>query len=52
MLLGAVRDAAEAERMRTINIEAPENRSLPAMLAPSLRTGLLRLDRVARAGGG
>ena len=52
VLLGAVRDAVEAERMLAISIEAPENRSLPALLAPSLRAGLLRLDRVARTGAG
>lgn len=52
VLLGAIREAAENERMLTVGMEAPENRSLPALLAPSLRAGLLRLDRVARAGAG
>ena len=52
VLLGAVRDAAEVERMLVIAVEAPEHRSLPALLAPSLRAGLLRLDRMARAGVG
>ena len=52
VLLGAAREAADGERMLTIAIEAPENRSLPALLAPSLRAGLLRLDRAARAGAG
>lgn len=50
VLLGAIRDATEAERMLTVTVEAPENRSLPALLAPSLRAGLLRLGRMARAG--
>lgn len=52
VLLGAVREAVEAERMLAVTIEAPENRSLPALIAPSLRAGLLRLDRVARGGAG
>lgn len=52
VLLGAVREAVEAERMLAVTIEAPENRSLPALIAPSLRAGLLRLDRTARAGAG
>ena len=50
VMLGAVRAAVEAERMLAIAIEAPEHRSLPALIAPSLRAGLLRLDRIARAG--
>lgn len=52
VLLTAVREAAEAEQMVTVAIEAPENRSLPGMLVPSLRASLLRLDRLARAGAG
>ncbi|WP_375383637.1 AAA family ATPase [uncultured Sphingomonas sp.] len=50
VLLGAVREAVEAGRMLAVSIEAPENRSLPALIVPSLRAGLLRLDRTARAG--
>ncbi|WP_174297359.1 AAA family ATPase [Sphingomonas bacterium] len=52
VLLGAVREAVEAGRMLAVSIEAPENRSLPALIVPSLRAGLLRLDRTARAGEG
>ncbi len=52
VLLGAVREAVEAGRMLAVSIEAPENRSLPALIVPSLRAGLLRLDRTARAGDG
>lgn len=52
VLLGAVREAVEAERMLAVVIEAPESRSLPALLVPSLRAGLLRLDRMARTGDG
>lgn len=52
VLLGAVRDAVEAERMLAVAVEAPENRSLPALIVPSLRAGLLRLDRIVRTGAG
>lgn len=45
VLLAAMRHAAEAAGMTVIAIEAPEQRSLPAVLAPALRSALLRLDR-------
>jgi hypothetical protein len=47
--LDRMRDDAEAAGIQTLRIEAPENRSLPAMLAPQLRTVLLRLAHNARA---
>lgn len=40
---------ADAEGLFTIRIEAPEGRSLPAILAPQLRLILLRLNRIAKA---
>lgn len=40
---------AEAVDIRPIYIEAPENRSLPAILAPQLRMSLLRLSRLEAA---
>ncbi|MCA3151353.1 MAG: ATP-binding protein, partial [Rhodocyclaceae bacterium] len=40
---------AEAAGIHTIRIEAPEGRSLPAILAPQLRQALLRLSNVAAA---
>lgn len=49
VLLDRMRDAAEAAGIQTMRIEAPENRSLPALLAPELRMALLRLSRNARA---
>ena len=52
VLLSQMRLAAEAEGVITVNIEAPEDRSLPAMLAPALRTALLKMDRLAAAGDG
>jgi hypothetical protein len=45
VLLDRMRDAAERSGIQTLQIEAPENRSLPAMLAPELRQALLRLSR-------
>jgi len=49
VLLDRMREDAEASGIHTLRIEAPESRSLPAMLAPELRTALLRLSRVERA---
>lgn len=52
VLLTTIRLAAEAEGMTIVTIEAPENRSLPGVLAPALRASLLRLDRLKQAGEG
>jgi hypothetical protein len=49
VLLDRMRDDAEASGIHTVRIEAPEGRSLPAMLAPELRQALLRLSRIAKA---
>jgi hypothetical protein len=49
VLLDAIRDSAEAAGLHTLRIEAPENRSLPALLAPQLRQALLRLSRNVKA---
>jgi predicted transcriptional regulator len=49
VLLDRMRDDAEGTGIQTLRIEAPENRSLPAMLAPELRLTLLRLSRNAKA---
>jgi hypothetical protein len=49
VLLDRMRDDAEALGIHTMRIEAPEGRSLPALLAPQLRQGLLRLSRNAQA---
>lgn len=49
VLLDRMRDDAEAAGIQTLRIEAPENRSLPAILAPQLRQALLRLSRNAQA---
>lgn len=52
VLLSQMRLAAEASGAITVNIEAPEDRSLPAMLAPALRAALLKMDRLAAVGDG
>ncbi|MFM2068580.1 MAG: hypothetical protein RLZZ584_3489, partial [Pseudomonadota bacterium] len=49
VLLDRMRDDAEASGVHTIRIEAPEDRSLPALLAPQLRVALLRLSKQAQA---
>lgn len=49
VLLDRMRDDAEGAGIQTLRIEAPENRSLPAMLAPELRKALLRLSLNAKA---
>lgn len=50
VLLNEIRLEAEAEGIAIIMIEAPENRSLPAVLAPALRAALLRMNRLLAAG--
>jgi len=49
VLLNRIQRDAEGRGIHTLWIEAPEQRSLPAIIAPSLRAGLLRLDRRASA---
>src|SRR5665213_1832911 len=49
VLLERMRTDAEESGVYTLRIEAPENRSLPALLAPQLRQVLLRLSRVEAA---
>ena len=49
VLLDQIRSDAEAGGVHTIRLETPEDRSLPALLAPQLRLALLRLSRVEAA---
>ena len=49
VLLDRMRDDAEANGIQTLRVEAPESRSLPAILAPQLRQALLRLSRNEQA---
>ncbi len=47
VLLNRMRTDAEVHGFTTLAIEAPEQRSLPALLAAPLRAALLKLDRIA-----
>jgi hypothetical protein len=49
VLLNRIRNEADASGFYTIFIEAPENRSLPAILVPSLRALLLRMSKKDQA---
>jgi hypothetical protein len=49
VLLDRLRDDAEVSGLQTLRVEAPESRSLPAILAPQLRLALIRLSRNAQA---
>jgi len=49
VLLDRMRDDAEGAGIQTLRIEAPEYRSLPAILAPQLRQALLRRSRNEKA---
>jgi hypothetical protein len=45
VLLDQMRKDAEAAGIQTVRTEAPEHRSLPALLAPSLRVALIHLSK-------
>ena len=49
VLLESMREEAQAAGIRALSVEAPENRSLPALLAPQLRQALLQLSNNERA---
>lgn len=49
VLLDRIRDDSEASGIQTVRIEAPERRSLPALIAPQLRLALIRLSRNEQA---
>lgn len=49
VLLDRMREDAEGAGFRTMRIEAPESRSLPAILVPQLRVALLALSRTETA---
>lgn len=49
VLLDRIRMDAEASGIHTLRVEAPEGRSLPALLAPQLRQALLRLSQIEAA---
>ena len=49
VLLDKMRQDAETVGIHTVRIEVPENKSLPAVIAPVLRLALLRLSRIEAA---
>lgn len=49
VLLDQMLKDAEEKGVLTVRIEAPEGRSLPALLAPQLRLALLKLSRIDKA---
>lgn len=49
VLLDRMREDAEASGLHAVRVEAPEQRSLPALLAPELRIALLKLSRNEKA---
>jgi hypothetical protein len=49
VLLDQMRADAESSGAHTVRLEAPEGRSLPALLAPQLRIAMLRLSKVEKA---
>jgi hypothetical protein len=50
VLLTRIAQETEARGFVVVAIESPEKRSLPALLIPSLRMALLKLDRIAAVG--
>ncbi len=49
VLLERMREEAQAAGIQTLQMEAPEDRSLPSLLAPQLRQSLLALSRNEKA---
>lgn len=49
VLLNRIQLDAEARGIHGVRLEAPEDRSLPGVLAPSMRAALLKLDRTKAA---
>lgn len=49
VLLDKIRQDAESSGVVTIRLEAPEGRSLPALIAPQLRLALLKLSAMEQA---
>jgi hypothetical protein len=50
VLLNRLKNDAEATGLVCVQFESPEDRHLPAILVPSLRAALLKLDRIANVG--
>src|SRR3990167_3113272 len=50
VLLTRIAQETEARGFAVISVETPEKRSLPSLLIPTLRSALLKLDRMASIG--
>ena len=50
VLLTRISQETEARNFVVVSIDTPENRSLPALLIPALRTALLKLNRMSAVG--
>jgi hypothetical protein len=50
VLLTKITQEAESKALIVVSLEAPEGRSLPALLIPALRSALLRIDRLKARG--
>lgn len=50
VLLAKIAQEAEAKSFAVVSLEAPEGRSLPALLIPALRSALLRMDKMKASG--
>lgn len=50
VLLTRIAQQTESRGFVVVQLEAPEKRSLPALLIPPMRTALIKLDRIASAG--
>src|ERR1035441_9402045 len=49
VLLARISQETESRGFVVVSIETSENRSLPALLIPALRTAILKLDKIAVA---
>ncbi len=49
VLLDSIRESAEQIGIATLRMEAPEDRSLPALLSPQLRMALLKISNTEKA---
>jgi AAA ATPase domain len=50
VLLTRIAQESDARGFVVVTVEAPEKRSLPALIIPPMRSALLKLDRLASAG--
>lgn len=50
VLLTRLSQEAESQGFVVLSVETPERRSLPALLIPSLRSALIKLDRIVATG--